>query len=296
MESAWLLNFFLHRDLLTSKLIPLLSIFDVFSLFISSKDVWLRYKNIFDMKKEDSASKHVFDMRLRASLEMFFAREEVNILLVHLRLGTFRLTGGFLLAVMNGENVNDCCDVDFVCVLQSVSLRYPQSFYKYLEEEILEGLRRDLNQRLPKTDANNYELGIHSKLFRVSTCELRSNPNKKIQIITLIENDGTNADYFFRHFDFKFCSNSYSKGKLVFYHPMNVKERQCIIYLYKQYGGIFYNDQVTPETLEAEVLVKKWDRICKYRKRGYHITLRERFVEDSLPHNELWNRFWSNKF
>ena len=206
---------FFDRDLLTEYLLPLLPLYDVFSLFESHPGFHRAYKRKYN---ESRSTFHMFNLRIQRALTQFYGEENMQILMNHMSTGTLRLTGGFLLAIINAENIFQCEDVDFVCKV--VKIRR--------DAERTERVR-DIARTLKKAIHIRTPLNFYESVFAVDTLNVNG---KKLQIVLI----RTKLDTYLNEFDFSFCANCYGKGKLVITSPEAVKNKSSTVHLQLKYG------------------------------------------------------------
>lgn len=258
---------FFDRDLLTEYLLPLLPLYDVFSLFETHPGFHRAYKRKYG---ESSSTFHMFNLRIQRALTQFYGEENMQILMNHMSTGTLGLTGGFLLAIINAENTFQCEDVDFVCKVGKIR-------DAYRSEHV-----RDVVCMLKKASHVSTPLNFYESVFAVDTVILNG---KKLQIVSI----RTKLKTYLDEFDFSFCANCYVKGKLVITSPEAVKNKSSEIDLRLKYGKYYIVDDT------HKVLENGRNRIFKYRNRGYIITIKnERVTEFHSSYNNFWNKFWED--
>ncbi|MBX9637216.1 MAG: hypothetical protein K2Q45_06665 [Nitrosomonas sp.] len=288
---------FCNRDLLTYKLLPLLSVLDLNALFLSFKFVLHRYKDIFKLEPQESASHHAFKLRLRKGLETFFSPEDANILMIQLRLGVIILTGGFLLAILNGENVEVCGDIDFLLVFDSKKYYRLWQPMRHLVDEKLKQLKNDFNGRMKPVVRENTAVDYGNRNIAFVHNFTLPQSKKEVQFISIEEKLGDRfpVAQFAKSFDLVFCSNVYANDRLQIFFPTAVQEKSLSLNLFHRYQEHFY--ETRDNILQQQILERIWSRICKYRKRGYHIALNERIIDvkGQGDYAIVWNKFWADK-
>lgn len=287
-----------NRDILSDCLLPCLSIFDVFSVFQTCKGIREAYARQYSIPREAcisiSLSLHVFKQRLWKGLSHFYGEKNALRLSNMLDKGIIYLTGGFLLALISGENINTCSDVDFATVL---SCYYKQSPKKRREmcKERSAGIVSMLSQA---SKIHNYESDnqFYKDGFAVDSYSVHG---KKLQIIHLQDLsrpkvlDAMRVESYCRWFDFHFCANFFAEDKLVCCFTENVKDRYSNI-LSRELPWSRFRNMSNEE--EMVILNRMMERINKYRAKGYCIDLSELTMQRE-PHDEktqIWNQFWSS--
>ena len=278
---------FFSRDLLPECILPHLSIFEVIALFQSNTAFIKAYKRKFLLDKENSASHHMFVHRVQKALTMFYGEENMQALCALMDQGHVYLTGGFLLAIIQGENVLQCEDADFVTIVPDgyVSLRWRK---RWNMEDILRPLKmcaaiRDDTAR------------VYAGAFSVDTFTVNK---RKMQVISLTKDifgstmDRNDIfDQYFEQFDFSFCANYYGRNRLVVTNGKAVREKHCDVWLWEKYG----NDVRLPQEKFNVRMESAWQRICKYRTRGYFIRVRDTQCKGPESWRIKWSHFWRDK-
>lgn len=284
-----------NRDLLTGCILPRLSIFDVFSVFQTCKGIREAYARQYAVPKEThSLSLHLFKQRLFNGLACFYGEKNAREIMSMLTEGLVFLTGGFLLATINGENIKACGDVDLATVIPSLCEK-PKVTRRLCREksaQVISMLSHAVKIRSNPWDGIFYEDGFSVDSYSVL--------EKKLQIIHLKEaefyiDDNARVAHYCRWFDFQFCANFFAKNKLVCMFPLAVKERTTKIDPRDRPSQRF--SHLTGEE-EMILLNHMWERIAKYRAKGYHIDLSAIYpmVEGESPARiAIWNDFWSAK-
>lgn len=276
--------FFSNRDLIAHCLVPYLSIFDCISLLSTASFIWNAYKRAFSLTSFDSATKHAFDWRLTQSLAQFFGNANAAIFMEHLQCGNLALTGGFLLAVLNGENVQICKDVDFVMILNRSSDKIMESNFNTLQHSFDNKIVHTTNR--PGTD--------YGKCFSVDSYTFEAFAKRRFQLISIIKKShGRALQEYCADFDLKFCSNYYVQNKLVIMYGEHARQKTCNLCLFKFFGT--WRERMPPQVLVSRLFPKYWKRICKYRRRGYIITLADQHINPTLKNADVWNIFWADK-
>lgn len=262
-----MLRVFTNRDLLTECLLPLLSLYDVFSLFQSNTGFHSTYKRKYPT---DSCTFHMFNMRIEKALEKFYGEENMRILMNLMFNGTLRLTGGFLLAIINAENIFRCEDADFVCKVGKIR-------DAYREEHV-----RNIVRTLKKARHVSTPLNFYESVFAVDTVVLNS---KKLQIVSI----RTGLKRYLDEFDFSFCANCYGNGILLITSPEAVKNKTSHVYLKRKYGKFIIRTDAN------KILENGRNRIFKYRDKGYIIICHEKKISSkNIEYSRFWNKFWKD--
>jgi hypothetical protein len=264
MKGSFLLVF-TDRDLLTECLLPMLPLYDVFSLFQTHTCFHRAYKRKYN---ETRSTFHMFNLRIERALTQFYGEENMRILMGHMFNGTLRLTGGFLLSIINAENVFQCEDVDFVCTVGKIR-------DAHRTEHV-----RNISCTLKKAIHVSTPLNFYESVFAVDTVILNC---KKLQIVSI----RTKLEKYLDEFDFSFCANCYGKGKLVITSPEAVKKKSSEIHLQLKYGKYYIRNDT------HKVLVNGRNRIFKYRNRGYIIIIKQKEMNQyDAVYRNFWNNFW----
>lgn len=171
------------------------------------------------------------------------------------------LTGSFLLAVLNGDNVVQTCnDIDLVALNISESSLNLRDY----------GL--PLLQFAPSDDESRWtkENGYDESI--VKCC--RNLPLKNGRVIQrIVANSACIQDYL-DTFDFDFCANSWDGQRLVMRNVNAVISRRTHLDIRKAYFDRLPAD-INADTCTSIILPKKLARIKKYKQRGYSITTRK---------------------
>lgn len=176
---------------------------------------------------------------------------------VHKVLANFNfahLTGSFLLAVLNGDNVLQTCnDIDLV-MMDGTEYNLP------------------LRQFAPKDDESHWteENGYDESIIK--SC--RNFPLANGRFIQLILAKHACIQDYLDTFDFDFCANSWDGQHLVMRNPTSVILRRTHLDIRKAYFDRLPAD-INADTCASIILPKKLARIKKYEQRGYSITTRK---------------------
>lgn len=262
---------FVHPDVTIYCLLSWLTILDVYALFRAIPPLVHAYKQRHRLARTDNAFKHVFITRLEASLVSFYGKYNGDMCFRHLKLHNMALTGGFLLAVLNNDPIQACEDADFI-----ITYDHTLGFEKFCKRsDDVCGTFKNVTLAPEITCDASY-----SNAFCVET--LVTDNKKHLQLIWLSENNDA-YEQFVKNFDFGFCANYFNWEKLVVMKKQNLQERFCAVQLMDCYGG------------DLTKLPRKWQRICKYRKRGYQIRLEQRELFPNFKNADAWNEFWRDK-
>ena len=288
---------FFNRDLLSDCLLPRLSIFNVFSVFQTCKGIREAYARQYSIPKEAclgvSLSLHLFKHRLFKGLVCFYGEKNAREILGMLEKGLVYLTGGFLLAAINGENIKSCGDVDLATVIPCFREK-PKVTRRLCRErsaEIISMLSYAVKIRGNPWDGIFYEDGFAVDSYSVL--------EKKLQIIHLKDaefypDDSARVAHYCRWFDFQFCANFFANNKLVCMFPLAVKEKTTKIEPRDKPSQRFSHLTGQEEML---LLNRMWERIAKYRAKGYDIDLTAIYPMVGEPPERvaIWNDFWRGK-
>ena len=269
-----------NGDVLIYNIFPLLCPLDIFSLFKALPGLLLFYKRKHKLAPSTNALKHVLDKRLTSALCSVYGKYNGDMFMRQMALHHLVLTGGFLLAVLNGDSVRECSDVDFMCMTNHKDWTEFEENTRKIQSVFKDFVYKDSN----KTDYDNS--------YAVSTFRSKE-PKKKFQCIWLYQGI---CDYK-KHvdsFDLDFCANYYDWDHLVIKSGTSVRERSCTIKLHDCYGH-YLHCSIPHSFIDEVVFEKKWQRICKYRKRGYHIVLEQQKIPNDFVGAQEWNKFWKCK-
>lgn len=238
------------------------------------------YKRKYKLAPSTNALKHVFDTRLSFAFCAMYGKYNGDMCMRQMSLHHLALTGGFLLAVLNGDATNKCSDVDFM------SVTVHQNWTEFDEKiKKMQSVFKDFEYGDSKTST-------YDNSYAVSTFRSKE-PRKKFQCIWLY---GGTCDYK-KHtdsFDFDFCANYYDWDHLVIKSKTAVRERACVVKLHDCYGHYLQMSKLL-FMIDEVVLERKWKRVCKYRERGYHIILQQQEISNDLVGACEWNKFWKGK-
>lgn len=255
---------FFDRDLLTEYLLPLLPLYDVFSLFETHPGFHRAYKRKYN---EPSSTFHMFNLRIQRALTQFYGEENMRILMTLMTDGSLRLTGGLLLAIINAENIFDCEDADFVCDVGRIR---DGERSKYVGQ---------ICRSLKSANYVETPLNFYQNVFSVDTLNVNG---KKLQIVSIRTKLGKYLD----EFDFSFCANCYGTGKLLISSKESIVKKISDVYLAQKYGTYYIRNQ--------RILDNGKKRILKYRKKGYFINIKDRRLP--ITHTKFtiltWDKFW----
>lgn len=288
---------FFDRDILTGCLLPLLSLFEVVTLFFTSIQFKATYKRTFHLPAEESATLHMFNMRIFKGLSLFYGEKDAHIMMEHIKCGNLILTGGFLLAIIHGENVRVCEDVDVISIVYNYDRKnYNRKNYEDLTDKRTMDIMNSFSStiKLAPHEPNSY---TNLKFF-VETLEFVLQQSK-LQLLFMPDAHSPDLDLraYIREFDYDFCKNMFSENRLVVMKLLDVLDKSCRVSLVKCYSG-FIN--VAAEDLNLR-LDKVWKRINKYRARGYFLELHDKYILTATegPENDelnlnvaKWNEFW----
>jgi hypothetical protein len=281
-----------NRDLLVDCILPRLNLFDVFNVFKTCKGIRETYARKCNIPKEvtTSLSLHLFQQRLFKGLICFYGKQNAHEIMCMLGEGLVFLTGGFLLALINAEDYTACADVDLVTVLSCVYEK-PKRTRQMCRERSAQIISM-LGQAV-KIPGNAWDSVFYEDGFAVDTYSVNA---KKLQIIHLREADFyTDAtacvSHYCRWFDFQFCANFFAKNKLVCMFPDAVKHRSTKLETRIIPKMRFPN---LPDQEELLMLNRAWERITKYRAKGYHVDMSDLLNLDG-PAVVTWNAFWEAK-
>jgi hypothetical protein len=167
--------------------------------------------------------------------------------------GKITLTGGFLLAVLNGEYTSVCQDIDFLGIspygTDSLISREPYGSLTGLIENV-------------------------SDLFM---------NGKKLQFIQFLARviDPIST------YDFEFCKNSLGGGKLRVLHVSSILEKTCFYDINREYYKSYF-DRLHANVLE-NAAVRVYLRLCKYVTRGYEVCIRQTNTKSTVW-NDFWSQ------
>ena len=166
--------------------------------------------------------------------------------------GKITLTGGFLLAVLNGKDTSVCQDIDFLGVCpygeDSVITREPYGSLTGLIENV-----------------SNYFMN-----------------GKNLQFIRFLARvvDPIST------YDFEFCKNSLGGGKLRVLNVSSILKETCFYEInlpyYKSYFEHMHDNDV------KNVAGRVYSRLCKYVNRGYEVCIRQTNTK-SVVWNSFWS-------
>ena len=273
---------FFNRDILTGCLLPLLSLYDVATLFFTSIQFKATYKRTFHLTAEESATLHMFNMRIFKGLSFFYGEKDAQIMMEHIKCGNLILTGGFLLAIINGENVRVCEDVDVI----SIVYNYNRKNYSELTDKRTMDIMNSFSSKIKLAP---YEPNSYTNLnFVVETLEFVLQQSK-LQLLFMPDAHSPDLalQAHIQKFDYDFCKNMFSKNRLVVMKLLNVLDKSCRVSLVKCYS-IFMNVAAFDINLHLD---KVWKRINKYRSRGYFLELHDKYILTATegPRNDVWN-------
>lgn len=155
------------------------------------------------------------------------------------------LTGGSLLAILNGDPVDENSDLDIACWGSANQYVWDDGY----GHECIEGVRYSVEDQM-----------------------------NGIQMITL--RDSADIDDYLETFDFSFCRNAYNGTTLIVYCPDAVYTRSCTTNVDDAYVLGIHRWHITDRMIRS---VR--DRFEKYRERGYRINVKRykklRFVAEA---------------
>ena len=287
---------FYNRDLLTGCILKHLSLFDIFSLFLTSKQIKATYVRMHPLGNDESATLHLFYKRMHDALTLFYSNNEAATRLIHLvKNGSLYLTGGFLLALINADDITQCEDVDFAFILSKddtsrvVTFNYGNAVNRQACFFFNYAFQQGTQNMMVTNDLSSlcfYQSCIACREFETT--------NKKfIQFICLdlnLQRDTKElllASYC-RDFDLKFCANYFSNNKLICFFSKHVREKSVIV-------GPDDVERGNNVLLERSQDILPWlqrfeQRITKYKRRGYHCSISGGFKIGSV-----WFAYWQNK-
>lgn len=179
----------------------------------------------------------LFEERLNAALHERLDQPFYNYVTYMMEFYRFYLSGGFLLAILNGDNLNDCRDLDFY-LSTGVPIRVV---------ELKSSVDRD------------YSCDRHI----VSVRNVVSEKGYPIQFVRFVDEPP------FDYFDFDFCKNTYSGGHLIIRNVQSVYTKRCVVNIDQSY---IVDKEICD--INHNYVIKCQDRIEKYRARGYSIETR----------------------
>jgi hypothetical protein len=202
------------------------------------------------------------------------------------------LTGGFLLAIIHGENVRVCEDVDVI----SIVYNYNRKNYAELTDKRTMDIMNSFSSKIKLAP---YEPNSYTNLdFVVETLEFVLQQSK-LQLLFMPDAHSPDLalQAHIQQFDYDFCKNMFSENRLVVMKLLNVLDKSCRVSLVKCYSGI-----VNMTAIDIILhLDKVWKRINKYRSRGYFLELHDKYIHTATegPGNDelnlnvaKWNEFW----
>lgn len=288
---------FFNRDILSGCILPQLTLFEVFNLFRTCKGICQTYKRCFngDLKTQ-CPTLHLFNQRIYKGLTFFYGAANAANIMQKLEAGIVFLTGGFLLAAINAEPMHLCQDVDLIVFVHADAENHNYDLFKRqrtrtLQEEIVCGLENIVGSNDDHAE-QFYENGYAVDTFLVN--------KKKLQFILLhhvLEGNPQQHKSVESHcnqFDFQFCSNYFSNNRLVCCFANSVKEKSSGVTLNRvlKYGYHLTNE----ETIQC--FNRIWERVQKYRAKGYHVDLSSSVNASLLKRyalRALWDAFWKDK-
>ena len=225
----------------------------------------LVFKNFFETKLFYNLCDYFGDVDIANILMEFLKNTEGH---------THLLTGSFMLNTLNGDDINNCGDIDIVHFGDDCSF----CFNVFREEyngfnSISEALK---NKENIITDSYSYKHHPSNKYIEnienitIVSFDAENNripDSKKIQVIDV---ESKNVESFFDGFDLKICQNYYNdKFGIHVQDVSSIIERKCKIDIDKVY--FLHN----PNTMIAENILdlcdSVYERLNKYSKRGYDI-------------------------
>lgn len=159
--------------------------------------------------------------------------------------GRLFLTGGFLLAILNAEDVSVCSDVDFIFVSPGGRIQ---------AADFLNGLNfTSLKTKEPDSDSSFFYKCVVVNSYMVE--------GKRMELLSVIEEE--HVDSCCDDFDFGFCKNWFAGRKLLCFDSLCVKKKSTRVWL--------RHKQSLSDRLNF--------RMSKYIDRGYSIEVSDFALE-----------------
>ena len=169
-----------------------------------------------------------------------------------IRDGKIMLTGGFLLAVLNGKDTSVCQDIDFLGICpyaeDSVIVREPYGS--------LTGLIENVSDRVMNGKKLQFIQFLASVIDPIST------------------------------YDFEFCRNRLGGGKLRVLNVSSILEETCFYDINLEYYKSYFEHMHANDL--ANVAGRIYLRLCKYVRRGYEVCIRQTNTKSTVW-NSFWS-------
>ncbi|MBX9637217.1 MAG: hypothetical protein K2Q45_06670 [Nitrosomonas sp.] len=188
-------------------------------------------------------------------------QENASALFESIENGTLKVNGIFLLAVLNGDFVDERVITTFYCAIFKVAQMDIGYFREWVDKALL--------QQLPELILDKHYL--KSK----SLCAKSKKGNK-----------------LFFHFDSLCFPNKtlYCYGMLKLENKNSIREKSLIFDLYKAHRAVYFIG-----AWHGNWMHDIWNLILWLRRNGYHVVLLNRVLPEDSNFEMAWNKFWSDK-
>jgi hypothetical protein len=183
------------------------------------------------------------------------------------------LTGGFLVAVLNGEDVTACKDIDFF-----ISSSITENFFAMALEHFFDANRPDYYVEPPYRD-------LKPNIARVITNYING---KQIQFIYGKAGIDNQIQHYVRTFDLDVCKSYFTTGNVLRSTPRAFVEmltHTCEVDIIATYHR--------PRFAVAYRLDTIYSRLKKYMERGYQIHCSFRINSERI--DPSWVQFWMTR-
>ena len=189
-------------------------------------------------------SAYEFAMRAYTAYVKRYARNEQILVTI---LKDYVLSGGFLLAVLNGEPVDQTQDMDFYNPEGIIDTRLPERFQRnnggYQEDD--------------EPEMDEY----YGPLTEIRCIDRYKGNERPLQIITA-------PATVFNQFDLDICRNGLGRGELRITNPLGILQRTAVVDVWKRFPAVYSRQKI------KGIATLQKNRMRKYMARGYDLSFR----------------------